>query len=79
MRDCRLPSDTLGAGDVPKRFGDKGGVAIGFFKAGFEISSHFFRSAEVFCNVVTSGSGLAHGSYSDRFRASRRAALMSLA
>ena len=69
----------FGAGDVAKGFGDKGGIAVRFFQASFKISSHFLRGSEVFCNVITSGNGLGHGGYSARFRARRKAALMSLA
>ena len=70
---------TLGAGDVAKRFRDKGGIAIRFFQARFEIRSHFLRGSEVFCNVMASGGDLDHGGYAERFRSRRKAALMSLA
>lgn len=70
---------TFGAGDVAKSLGDKGGISVCFFQAGVQISSHFLRGSQVLCNVIASGSGLGQSGYSERFRARRKAVLMSLA
>jgi hypothetical protein len=65
--------------DVAKGLGNECGIAVSFSKAGFKVGSHFLRGPEVLGDVIASGYCLPHGGYSDRLRARRRAALMSLA
>jgi hypothetical protein len=71
-RDLR---HSFGSGDVSECFGYKGRVSICFFKAGFEISGHFFRRSEMFGDVVARGFDF--HSYSSSCFANRRATLMS--
>src|SRR5687768_3670204 len=69
---------SLGAGNVPKRLGNKRGISVSFFKACFQISGHLRRSPQMLGNVIAASSNFLHSNYSERLRARRRAVLMSL-
>jgi len=69
----------LRSSDIAKGLGNKSGIAVSFFKTRFQVGSHFLRGPEVLGDIIASGDGLSHSGYSDRLRARRNAALISLA
>ena len=71
-------SHTLGTGNIAKCLGDEGSISICLFEASLQVSGHLLRSSEMFGNVVASGSSLGHSACSERFRARRKAVLMSV-
>lgn len=50
----------LGARNVPQRFGDEGGIAVGLFNTGLQVGGHLLRGPEVFGDIVTTGLGFSH-------------------
>jgi hypothetical protein len=46
--------------DVAQRLGNESRISAGFFDVRFKVCSHFFRGAQMLCDVVTGCSCFSH-------------------